>query len=88
MKLGDSLTKDALRKGGRTTATITPEGALQLTITLPDGSAQHFEHPKGGTCADWRATDSEAPDSGFAFDEPISEDWGHALTIVAAAFLA
>ncbi|MGD3112467.1 hypothetical protein [Streptomyces sp. YGL11-2] len=88
MKLGDYLTKDALRKGSRTTATITPEGAVHLTIALPDGSVQHFERPKGSTCADWRATDFEAPDSGFAFDEPISEDWGRALTIAAVTLPA
>ncbi|MEK2474121.1 hypothetical protein [Streptomyces noursei] len=83
MQLGDTLAQEALIAGSKTAATTDARGAIRLAVTLPDGAVQHFERPPDGSCADWRAADLEAPGSGFAFDEPVTEQWGHALTIVA-----
>lgn len=83
MILGDSLTQEALSTGSKTNTTISPGGAIRLAVTLPDGAVQHFERPPATTCADWRATELEAPSSGFIFDEPVTEQWGHALTLTA-----
>ncbi|MFF4605192.1 hypothetical protein ACFY12_20970 [Streptomyces sp. NPDC001339] len=81
MHLGDSLAQEALTTGSKTSVAIGPCGVIRLAITLPDGAVQHFECPPAGTIADWRATDLEAPGSGFTFNEPITETWGHALTL-------
>ncbi|GHE11449.1 hypothetical protein [Streptomyces alanosinicus] len=83
MILGDSLAQEALAAGSKTAATVDSRGTVHLAVTLPDGAIQHFERPSAGTCADWRATDLEALGSGFAFNESITEQWGHALTLVA-----
>ncbi|MGG2460624.1 hypothetical protein ACO0M4_12535 [Streptomyces sp. RGM 3693] len=83
MDLGDALTQEALATGSKAAASTDPCGVIRLAVTLPDGAVQHFERPPAGTCADWRATDLEASGSGFAFNEPVTEQWGHALTIVA-----
>lgn len=87
MILGDTLTCEALTTGTKTAVATTPGGSTRLTITLPDGVAQHFELPPAGSCADWRATVREAPGSGFTFDEPVTEQWGHALTLAAHSSL-
>lgn len=83
MILGDSLTQEALSTGSKTSTTINPDGAIRLAVTLPDGTVQHFECPPAATCANWRATELEAPGSGFIFNEPVTEQWGHALTLIA-----
>ncbi|MFE4869438.1 hypothetical protein [Streptomyces sp. NPDC056682] len=83
MILGDSLTQEALSAGSKTNTTISPDGAIRLAVTLPDGAVQHFECPPDATCANWRATELEAPGSGFNFNEPVTEQWGHALTLIA-----
>ncbi|MGW6021197.1 hypothetical protein [Streptomyces sp. NPDC055099] len=83
MILGDSLTQEALSTGSKTSTTISPDGAIRLAVTLPDGAIQHFERPSATTCANWRATELKAPGSGFIFNEPVTEQWGHALTLIA-----
>lgn len=83
MILGDSLTAEALVASSKTNATVSPSGTIHLAITLHDGAIQHFEHPPAGTCTDWRVAELEAPDSGFTFDEPVTEHWGRALTLIA-----
>ncbi|MGF0177294.1 hypothetical protein ACQF36_44655 [Streptomyces sp. Marseille-Q5077] len=79
MKLGDSLAEEALTTGCRVTRTTAPPDMVRLIITLPDGSLQHFERPTTGGTGDWRAADLEAPGSGFAFNEPITSEWGQGL---------
>ncbi|MFE3185518.1 hypothetical protein ACFXKR_32270 [Streptomyces violascens] len=88
MILDDSLTQEALSTGSKTSTTISPSGAIRLAITLSDGAVQHFERPPDTTCANWRATEFEAPESGFIFNEPVTEQWGQALTLIARNSLA
>ncbi|GAA3851783.1 hypothetical protein GCM10022403_099020 [Streptomyces coacervatus] len=84
MILGNSLTAEAPVSSSKTNTTISPDGTIRLAITLHDGAIQHFEHPPAGTCTDWRVAELEALDSGFTFDEPVTEQWGHALTLIAS----
>jgi hypothetical protein len=81
--LGDALAQEALSTGSKTSTAIRPDGAIRVAVTLPSGVIQHFECQPGATCADWRATELEAPGSGFTFDEPVTEQWGRALTLIA-----
>ncbi|MCX4666559.1 hypothetical protein OG453_07725 [Streptomyces sp. NBC_01381] len=85
MVLGDQLAQQALKEGQRITPSPAPPGIVRLAIALGDGSIQHFERLATGTCGDWRATDFESPGSGFAFNEPVTAEWGRGLDVLATA---
>ncbi|MEV4502634.1 hypothetical protein [Streptomyces klenkii] len=83
MPLGDDLTQSAMETGTRTGCRITGDDQLQLAIHLPDDGVLHFERPRTGGPSDWRVAEFLSPGGGCHFDEPVGDQWGQALNLLA-----
>ncbi|MFI9228695.1 hypothetical protein [Streptomyces rimosus] len=84
MRTGDALAHHSLTTGQRTSVTASPGGILHLSVTLADGTIQHFTRNPPGSPEDWRAGLHQSQHGACAFNEPVSATWGRGLDLIAS----